>query len=200
MTDTACVCRRCGQPLTTENWYASSQTRHDYTCKACIVKRNKQWYHNNLEKARAQKTRANRKKWNPMDKNRRCASFLGVYVAETILSDVFDNVHRMPNNYPGFDFVCGAGYKIDVKSSCKQQDKYWQFHVSKNKIADYFLCIAFDNRDDLTPLHLWLLHGKLVNHLMSAAIYISSIDKWDEFRLDVNKVIPGCNILRNRRS
>ena len=99
----------------------------------------------------------------PMNKNRQCSSFLGVHVAERVLEATFENVERMPYGNPGFDFICGAGYKIDVKSSCRRYQKNgsssWAFGIDKNCDADYFLCIAFDNREHLNPEHLWLIGG-----------------------------------------
>ena len=79
-----------------------------------------------------------------MSENRECAAFLGVYVAERVLKNVFKNVEQMPNGNPGFDFLCGQGYKIDVKCSCLWYRNIgtprWGFKIRKNKIADYFLC------------------------------------------------------------
>lgn len=192
------TCRRCEIKLNDENWYPSSAKRRDYICKSCLMDKNKEWYHANLDTARAQKTRANRKHgMKPMEENRECASFLGVHVAEQVLSNVFKNVERMPYNTPGYDFICGKGYKIDVKSSTiHKKGKYWQFHIRQNMCADYFLCIAFDNRENLNPLHLWLLPGNIVNQFRGISIHPSTINKWDEYRLDINRVIKCCNTIK----
>ena len=136
-----------------------------------------------------------------MGKNRECASFLGVYVAERILSHVFKHVERMPYGNPGFDFICGGGYEIDVKASCRfhrkegQSDR-WLFTVHKNKIAKYFLCLAFDNRNDLNPEHIWLIPAKNINDHVCVAISETTVSKWDEYRLDINKVVSCCNIMK----
>jgi hypothetical protein len=104
----------------------------------------------------------------PMSENKDCSLFLGVHVAERVLSNVFKNVQRMPQNNPGYDFICSKGYKIDVKSAslCKILDKKhgsviwrWNFHIRNNTIADYFLLIAFDDRENLNPMHVWLIKG-----------------------------------------
>jgi hypothetical protein len=90
------------------------------------------------------------------------AVYLGTHIAERVLSKVFTNVKRMPYSNPGFDFICRNGYKIDVKCSCLHRDDYkgyWQFTIRKNKVADYFLLLAFDNRKDLNPKHIWLIKG-----------------------------------------
>ena len=132
--------------------------------------------------------------------NKQCAAFLGVHVAERVLAKVFKDVKQMPNGNKGFDFVCNKGKKIDVKSACtrthdRQSDK-WDFHIGKNKIADYFLCLAFDNREDLNPLYIWLIPAHQVNHLVSASISESTLSRWDEYKLDINKVTACCNSIK----
>lgn len=96
----------------------------------------------------------------PLDKNKDCTLYLGYHVAERVLSCVFDNVQRMHVMNIGYDFICGKGHKIDVKSGCLFRDGNWRFGIRKNKIADFFLIIAFDNRKDLNPLHIWLIKGE----------------------------------------
>lgn len=93
----------------------------------------------------------------PMAENKECPLYLGVHIAETVLSKVFENVEKMPQNNPGYDFICNKGYKIDVKSACLNNRNYWAFSIYNNKIPDYFLLLAFDNRTSLKPLHLWLI-------------------------------------------
>jgi len=89
-----------------------------------------------------------------------CGIFLGCHVAERVLSYVFKDVKRMPYGNKGFDFICNKGFKIDSKASCllKKRNNY-SFAIRNNKIADYFLCIGFDNRENLNPQHIWLIKG-----------------------------------------
>lgn len=133
----------------------------------------------------------------PSSENKQCPVFLGVHVAESILSKVFKDVARMPYGHKGYDFMCNKGKKIDVKSSCTRVQKghgdSWVFCIDKNKTADFFMCIALDNRKDINPLHLWLIPGKVVNNLMRASIAKSTIAKWDEYRLDIDKVAACCD-------
>lgn len=91
--------------------------------------------------------------------NKQCSNFLGVYIAERLLSKVFENVQRMPYGNKGYDFICNKGYKIDVKSACLNSNNVWLFGIKKNKVPEYFLFLAFDNRKDLTPNHIWLIKG-----------------------------------------
>lgn len=135
-----------------------------------------------------------------MSDNKDCPLFLGVHVAERVLSRVFKNVIHMPMGNPGYDFICNHGKKIDVKSctiyTAPKKADHWQFRIHKNTTADYFLCIAFDNRDDLKPLHIWLLPGHLVNDKIGVSIAITTIDKWDEYRIDIDKVVACCDKLK----
>jgi hypothetical protein len=136
----------------------------------------------------------------PMEENRTCASFLGVHVAERVLRRVFKDVQTMPYGNPGFDFICNKGKKIDVKAACAQHrvdcaDK-WLFHTRYNKVPDYFLCMAFDNRIDLTPLYIWLLPASKVNHLSGAGVAATTIHKWDSYRIPIDDVVVCCDNLR----
>jgi hypothetical protein len=94
-----------------------------------------------------------------MKDNKECSLWLGVGIAEKVLSKVFKDVKRMSCNHPGYDFICGKGFKIDVKSSCLSKINKWRFAIRNNIIADYFLLLAFDNRTDLNPMHIWLIKG-----------------------------------------
>ena len=132
-------------------------------CQKCY---NKQRYINNIEKCREKaKKYAKQNRINnggqPMSENKECSLYLGVHVAEQVLSKVFKNVKQMPNGNKGYDFICNKNMKIDVKSSTILKRDYksdsWLFQIKRNKIADYFLCLAFDNREDLNPLHIWLI-------------------------------------------
>ena len=196
-------CRICGVKLTSENWAPSHQKKNYCLCKNCDAKRTKQWREMNPERAKASWTCYHRKQGQrPMSENKECAAFLGVYVAERVLSRLFKNIQRMPYGNPGFDFICGKGYRIDVKGVCKRKTQNktlndWVFTINHNTTADHFLCLAFDNREDLNPLHVWLIPGSKVNHLKSASISQSTIHKWDAYRLNIAKVAMCCNALRS---
>ena len=132
--------------------------------------------------------------------NRTCTLYLGVIVAERVLAEVFKNVERMPPRNPGYDFICGQGYKIDVKSACMRISRgSWEFCIRRNTIADYFLFLAFDNRDDLNPVHLWLIPGAEVNHLATATISKGTINKWRQYEMTskLDQVISRCNVMRS---
>lgn len=129
--------------------------------------------------------------------NRDCSMFLGVHIAEQILSKVFKNVKTMPINNPGYDFICNNGYKIDVKSSCIHKDGLWSFIFDRNKIPDYFLCIAFDNRNNLQPEYIWLIPSDIVNNLVGTSISESTLNKWEGYNLPIDKVVSCCDNMKS---
>ena len=190
------TCRKCGVELNSENWYPSCQKRNNRICKRCQNTQVQQYQKANPDKAKATWTHNNRKHGNrPMSKNKECSAYLGVYVAGGVLSHVFKDVQRMPNGNPGFNFICNKGKKISTKSSCLGKYGTWMFSTNHNKIADYFLCLAFDSREDLNPLHAWLIPGEKLNHLKLASIRPSTIHKWDEYKLDITKIITRCDVM-----
>ncbi len=145
----------------------------------------------------------------PMNENKNCALYLGVYIAEKYLAKIFENVTKMPNKNPGYDFICGKGYKIDVKSSCLLKNNAWHFNIKCNKIADYFLMIAFSNREDLEPKYIWLIkgneivRGNVVNHCSSFRVVnsdkvIKLLEKYEE-KNKLDKMILLCNSIKEKK-
>jgi hypothetical protein len=120
--------------------------------------------------------------------NKQNPAYLGIHITERVLSKVFKNVKIMPMQNPGYDFVCYHDKKIDVKSACLSEEKtnreeVWHFRIKKNKIADYFLCLGFDNRQKLNPIHLWLIPGNLINKHSSLRIsdnIFSDFSGWEK--------------------
>ena len=182
-------CIKCGAPLIVgENTTQCKIDSHQHVCRSCTREYQQEHYH---RIGRCQ----------PMSENRDCSSFLGVHVAERVLSHVFKHVKKMPYGNPGYDFICGGGYKIDVKSSCRHVRKNWAdqwgFHIDKNTIADYFLLLAFDNRENLNPEHIWLISGCDINDHVGVGISETALAKWDQYKLDIDKVSACCNMLKN---
>ena len=129
--------------------------------------------------------------------NKECSTYLGS-IAETILSNMYNDVRVMPYGNHGFDIICNRDFMIDIKSSATG-DKlgYWTFRIKQNQMADYFLCIAFNNRDDLyNPAHLWMIPGRDVNHLTGLQISKTTVDKWCKYELSLDKLLSCCNNMR----
>jgi hypothetical protein len=138
----------------------------------------------------------------PALENKSCSSYLGCVIAETVLSHEFPGFRRMPNGNPGYDYECPKGFKIDVKSGCRTHNKdandNWRFNIKKNKVPDYFLCIAFDNRKSLNPEHIWLIPGNMINDKIGFGITATSkgIDKWFQYERSLDNVLKCCNKMR----
>ena len=191
------ICKVCNVELNDENWYPCNRSCRKYICKECNNQRVNLWWKANPDKARAKARKASRKNGiRSYDENKECTMFLGVHVAERVLSHVFKDVKRMPMHNPGYDFICNHGKLIDVKSACLNKNGPWTFHIYYNAIADYFLCLAFDNRRDLNPLYAWLLPSSDFSHLSGTTIRPSTIHRWDEYRLNVEKMSECCDVIR----
>ena len=112
-----------------------------------------------------------------MSESRNSASYLGIYVAERLLPKIFQEPRMMSHGNRGYDVICKNNYKIDVKSSVLRKANVWLFNINYNKIADAFICIAFDNRDDLNIQYIWLIPGndvvryKKLNEMKGLSIY-----------------------------
>ena len=159
------------------------KTAYGLHCKSCM---NKKW--NDYAHARGE--------YRPLEKATDSSVYLGIYIAERVLSNYFENIQRMPANFRGYDFICKNGHKIDVKSAVVGKNKTWEFAFAKNKIADYFLCLAFDNRHNLNPQHLWLIPGRDVNNITGTSIGPSTLGKWEKYHVPLDKVINACDALK----
>ena len=139
-------CRKCDEILTDGNWYPSHKKNRSYVCIKCSKLNGKEYRHNNIEKIRQdwRDTYYRMSGGSSSRNNKSCSNYLGIVISERILSDIFENVVTMPPNNKGYDFICNSGKKIDVKSSCKTKLNGWNFYINKNKIAEYFLCLALN--------------------------------------------------------
>lgn len=192
-------CIKCGVTLVVGENIAENQIRHSiYTCKDCNREYNCKHRDLRREYKREWRHRTGRQK--PMSENRGCAAFLGVHVTERVLSFVFDGVQRMPYGNTGFDFICGGGYKIDAKSACRfsseKRADCWKFHINNNPTADYFLCLAFNNRINLTPEHIWLIPAADINDHKTASISETALDKWSKYERPLDKMMACCNVMK----
>ena len=197
------LCRRCGMPLVIgENVTQYRIDHRQYICRKCRREYNQQRANPEKQAARVREWRHRTGRQRPMSENRDCSSFLGVHVAERVLSYLFKNVVRMPYCNIGYDFKCGKGYLVDVKSSCryhsniKTQSDRWIFSIKKNQIAEYFLCLAFDNRESLHPEHVWLIPASDVNDHSTISVSETTLSKWSKYERPVNQVATCCDILK----
>ena len=215
------LCKKCGVKLTDVNWYPSNKKWNRRICNKCKVEQGRLWKLNNLLKPAEYCKRWRdrnpaaviegytkdriRRGGQTMKENKTCSQYLGIHVAERVLSRVFKDVTRMHLHNHGYDFICNHGKKIDVKSSCivthtvnGTEYQSWKFNIRHNQIADFFLCLAFDNRADLNPLHVWMLPGCKYNHFAGIGISSSTVDKWNEYELPIDEIMKRCDSMKER--
>lgn len=233
MTTNDHECRVCDMPLIVgENTTQPMFAHHDYICQTCHREQRHKYYLNHrkqcIERTKtyrlahseqihaylsAHREHINKRtveyrhrtgRAQPMSKNKECSVFLGVHVAERVLSHVFNGVERMPMNNAGYDFVCNNGYMIDAKSSCRRTRRdhadSWRFGIRKNLTADYFICLAFDNRKDLNPEHIWLIPAGNINDRVALSITESRLDKWKQYEIPIDKTITCCNAMKTEHT
>ena len=192
------TCRVCGDVLTSENWRMANQKNYQYICNECQRKKINIWYKDNPDKVKAMQERSYKQRgYIPMSENKECTLYLGVHVTERVLRLLFNDVEVMSFGNPGYDFICNKGMKVDAKGACRGANRdRWLFTINYNTTADYFLCLAFDNRTDLNPLYIWLIPGHILNHLSTASISKSTIHKWDAYKRNIDEVITCCDTIR----
>ena len=180
-------CSRCGEIKPVMEFWRDRASIDGlcYSCKVCTREYKREWAHRTGRQL-------------PMAENKKCSAHLGVHIAERALSQFFKAIKRMPYGNPGYDFKCGQDYMVDVKSACQGQRGSWHFIINRNTIADYFLCLAFDDRDNLNPLHVWLIPGHAVNHLLCLGIYPGKrgLASWVKYEKGLDSVELCCSKMR----
>jgi hypothetical protein len=187
-------CTKCGSIKNISEFYHDKSGLDGYRreCKKC---------HNARDLARRHRIGKSK----PMSENKECSRYFGEYIAERVLSKTFEHVVKMPHDNPGYDFICNKGHKIDVKSSVLHlyggctNSWSWVFKIKLNQIADYFLCLAFDDRSNLNPRHMWLIPANIVNNRKILCITNSprSLCKWEQYEKSIDKVVFCCDSLRD---
>ena len=193
------ICSRCKQQKPISNFSKHCRSRDGY-----------QWWCNKCKTDWETKRKHRLGIARPMTEAKDIGMYLGVVIAERVLSHVFNQVIKMPHGNPGFDFICGKGYKVDVKSGClhtrTERDGYrrtrWKFRIGKNTIAQYFVCLGFNDRDSLEPLRMWIIPGEMVQHLDTICITNTpkTLKKWEKYERPVGKVLSCCAEMRERTS
>ena len=190
-------CRVCGKDLTDENWSPGNRKANSKICRECHSKRSQKWREENYERHLADCTRWDREHGVlSMSENKECPAYLGISVTEKLIYRYFRDAIRMRNGNPGYDIVCNRGKLIDVKSACLNTRGGWYFTINHNMIADYFVLVAWDDRENLNILHVWLIPGNVLSHLKGTRISPSTVHKWSQYEKDVTKMIACCNAMK----
>jgi hypothetical protein len=212
------ICGKCKipKPLSAYGFHNSGKHKGELRtyCRECENLISKVYYQANKDIVNTKTTTkryANGQK--PMSENKECPSYLGIAIAEKALSNFFDHIIRMPLNNPNYDFICGKGFKIDVKASCLHYPKtgiskegytktyhpYWNYLIKKNPIAEFYLLLAFNSREDLEPLHVWLIPAHILNIKEGITITNTSkaLSKWSIYEKPLTNVIKCCNEMQD---
>ncbi|MCK4665975.1 hypothetical protein KAU33_04455 [Candidatus Dependentiae bacterium] len=216
------TCTKCDISKPLDEFYKSKDGKYGKRaiCKKCFGKQSKKhaqehpekyrkyslkYYYNNREdslikmkKYQEEHKDERREKggYLSMYENKTCAAYLGVVIGERLCRHLFKDVEVMPFGNTGYDIICNKGKKIDVKTSCTRYNNgkypHWGFDINENKIADFFILVAFDNRTDLNPLHLWMISGHEVNKNASKSISPSTVHKWSQWEKDIKNARLCC--------
>ena len=192
-------CSECGILKPLNEFHKQKGRKYDRrsNCKKCVSE------HGKIYRQIYSEEISIRKGCIPLGKNKFCASYLGVVIGERLCRHLFKDVEVMPYGHSGYDIICNKGKKIDVKAayvSLNHGNSVWSFRIKHNKIADFFILVAFDNRTDLNPLHLWMIPGKEINKNSGKSIRPSTLHKWSQWEKDIDSVKLCCNDLRLNRS
>jgi hypothetical protein len=186
-------CRVCGTELiVNKNWWISFARIGNSICKKC---RNVYINEHNHEIGVS----------TSMHENKDSTMYLGCVIAERVVEKFFKkSVVRMKYSNPGYDIICSNGYRIDVKSSILHKDiesrkPHWEFRISKNKIADYFLCLGFDDRKNLNILKHWMIPGHVINNKNGIRMSENTFHKWRKYEIDSSPIDECCTTLKSRR-
>lgn len=218
------ICSKCGISKPIDEFYKHKdcKDRRYPECKECKREVNKKHYQDHQEEKISysrnyyqdhqeerinysrnyyEKTGREKAGKKSMYKDKTTPQYFGIVIGEQLIRHLFKDVIVMPPNNIGFDFICNKGKKIDVKTGCTQGIKYkhpkWNFHIRNNTTADFFICVAFDNRTDLNPLYMWLIPGYILNIQSGAQISQSTIHKWDKWKMDIDDAQMCCNEMKN---
>jgi len=181
-------CTKCKQWKDESEFYKDHVTKDGSApwCKECKSEYNRSYYKNHHVKK--------------MSENKKCPVYLGIYINERILKHVMPNAVLMNYANPGFDLVCGKGYLVDAKSSVlhhrKNQGPYWMFGINKNKTPDYFLLTAYTDRESLNIDHMWLIPGDVINDKTIVGLSLSTIHKWDDYKIDHTAALNCVNQIK----
>lgn len=120
-------------------------------------------------------------KYGHMDENPECSHYFGTFVEREYVMSVFEDVKifeypkdewgRRVDTHKPYDWICKNGYKVKHAASCIRTDNYhtyrdgtpipyFNFSIKRNEEVDYWMLSAWDNRDSLVPMFVWMIKGK----------------------------------------
>ena len=198
------ICTECNELKPLTEFYKGKNNKFGVRskCKKCHRKNGMRYHQEHKEERKEEVLKRQRQRYGhiSMYENKSCPAYLGIVIGERLCRHLFKDVEVMPYGNTGYDIICNKGKKIDVKSSCIRfnNGKYprWAFEIDHNKMADFFILVAFDNRRNLNPLHLWMIPGNEINENSSKTICPSTIDKWSQWERDIKDAQLCCTEMK----
>lgn len=112
--------------------------------------------------------------------NKSCPLYFGDYIEKKYVMQIFedpipfeykkDDMGRIIDRTKPYDYICKNGFKLKHIASCKRTDKfhvlnylddilYWGYLIRRNNVPDYYILSAWDDRNSLNPLYVWIIRG-----------------------------------------
>lgn len=117
----------------------------------------------------------------PESENKSCPLYFGDYIEKKYVMQIFedpilfeykkDDMGRIIDKIKPYDYICKKGLKIKHIASCVRIDEfhlssymgdpipYWGYLIKKNNIPDYYILSAWNDRNSLEPLYVWIIMG-----------------------------------------
>lgn len=119
-------CKTCGEELTSHTCYTSDMKDGRRRCKKCSYKQRRELYDKRRElEKEVSRTRYYAQRGSSYSENKRCSMHLGVYIAENLIENMFEDIVRAPMHNKGYDFILKSGETIDVKASNLSTKNNW---------------------------------------------------------------------------
>lgn len=110
---------------------------------------------------------------------------MGKYVSMDTFKRMFpEAIYNKSNEY---DFMLG-GKTLKTRASALGKRGSWTFVLPGNQSPDTYVLMAFDNSVDRNLLHMWCIPRDVYKKFATIYIYVSTISKWDEYRVDANEL------------
>lgn len=112
--------------------------------------------------------------------NRRGTQELGIDITNQIFQDLYPRADFISCAHR-YDFILG-GKKIDVKGAVFSKGR-WAYAIQKNRIADVFFLMAFDENYDL--LRMWCVPSDEISHLTGITISEGTFKRWERYVIPI---------------
>lgn len=166
------ICEKCGEFKDNEAKGMCSKCYQRTKREGKTIEEKNEWNH------RSGRTQS-------MIDNKACSSHLGFYLANNIMRELYPDAEEMPYGNSGFTHILHGKYYQVVTSTPKQvgnKSPWFGFHTRQNTICDYFIFLAFRDRESTIPTQIWKVpnFGDIQDKKLTS-ISLSRLSKWDCF-------------------